>query len=296
MQELWIYASLLAAFGQALAWALKKKSLEGKGINKTLGAVAYLTAGLILSALFFLTSSISDIYITDKFIYSLSIVVSLNVLAAWCAFKALDYADLSKLMPFMALTTLGIVPLEYFIRDIIPTNLQLYGIATSVLGSLIFTWKGKMNHTNFKAGLLFSVTLICYAITSTYMAVLIDEIRNPLFVGAAMHIGIALGFIFLLMLSTEKTAIATIKKTGSWSRIFGLMIISGLVIALLENGPIFLALESANSSEVFSIKRIMPIFALILGVLMFKETVHSKHIIGTIMMIFGAVLIVLFKP
>lgn len=44
----WIFLSLLSAFGQAFGWALKKKSLENKGVNNTLGLVSFLVAGSML--------------------------------------------------------------------------------------------------------------------------------------------------------------------------------------------------------------------------------------------------------
>lgn len=290
----WIFLSVTAAFGQALAWALKKKSLQNSNLNNTLGAVAYLAAGAILSAIWFFVG-FESVLISQKFIVALLVVVLLNVLATCCAFRALDYAGISQLMPFIAVTALLIIPLEYISLGTLPNLQQIYGITLVVLGVLFFSGARLPRGASLSATLLFGVTLTCYAITSTGMAVMLAESNDPFFSAAIMHLGIGICFLPLMFRYKETATLKNLATNGKILPVIGVMVLVGVIAALLENGPIFLALESASAAEVFSLKRLMPLFALLFGIYWFKEKVKKRHIVGTVFMILGAMTIIWFQ-
>jgi drug/metabolite transporter (DMT)-like permease len=73
------------------------------------------------------------------------------------------------------------------------------------------------------------------------------------------------------------------------------MVLAGIVIAMIENGPVAIALENATASEVFALKRTMPFFALLLGMFMFNEKITRRHVLGTVFLIIGSILIVWFQ-
>jgi|CXWL01.1.fsa_nt_gi drug/metabolite transporter (DMT)-like permease len=292
---MWIALSLLGAFGQALGWALKKKTLESKRVNNTLGLVSYTIAGLLLFFLWGIQSNFVIPAITSKFIFAALVVSLLNVLAAWAAYKALDQMGLSKLMPYIALTSLMIIPIEYVLRGVLPSNFQIMGMLLVVVGAIIFGAKEKLTKEALPAIKYFGITLICYSITSPFMAVMVDESSSGLFSGTVAHLGIALGFLFLVIFTNEIKSVKTLVNDGTWNKTLFFMLIAGAVIALLENGPINVALETANASEVFALKRTMPFFALILGVMMFKETITKRHILGAVFLVFGSMIVVWFR-
>ena len=138
----WVLLSILSAFGQALGWALKKKTLENKGINNTLGALSFFAAGAILALLWGLSSDDWMVpQMTVRFVMASLVVIGMNIFAVWAAYRALDKAALSMLMPFMALTALAIVPVEYFLRGTMPNVWQICGIAVVVCGAVVFAAK-----------------------------------------------------------------------------------------------------------------------------------------------------------
>lgn len=292
---MWIFLSLLSGFGQALSWALKKKTLENRGVNNTLGLISYATAGVLLVLVWGWQDNFISPEITSRFMFATVMVVSLNVLAAWAGYKALDQAGFSKLMPFIALTSLSIIPVEYVIRGVLPSAVQLVGMFLVVVGAIVFSVRERLGKETLVAVKYFSVTLICYSISSPYMAVMVDESSSGLFSAGVAHIGIALGFLIMVLFSYEYTSIRELQAIGEWRKILLLMIIAGAVIAFLENGPINVALETANASEVFALKRTMPFFALILGIFMFNERVEMRHVVGTIFLVAGSVLVVWFR-
>jgi drug/metabolite transporter (DMT)-like permease len=295
MEYIWALWATQGGFGQALGWALKKKVLANKGINNTLGLVSYITAGLVFSVWWGIASNFSVPEITSRFVWASVVVCSLNVLAAWTAYKVLDQTALSKLLPFIALTSIPIVPIEYLIRGVFPTTLQLVGIVIVVLGAIVVGFKEKIGKDSLKVAKYFAVTLICYSITSPFMGVMVDESSSGLFSGAVMHLGIAFGFIPIVLYSKEKESIQALKISGEWKKNIFFMILTGVVIALLENGPINIALETAKASEVFALKRTMPFFALALGVWWFKERITFQHVIGTAFLVLGSVLVIWFR-
>lgn len=291
----WILFSLLGALGQALGTTYKKKSLTIPGLNNTLGLVAYAVAGTCLFLLWGLSRSFAFPIISQVFVLAAFITILLNVVASWCMYRVLDVSDISKLLPFMSLTALLMVPIEYFLRGVFPNGMQILGMILVVLGGIIFAGKGRPSLSTIRAAKYFGVTLLCYSITSPYMAVMQEESREPLFSGAVMHLGMAIGFIPLVIWSKEKNMVLTLHASGNWGKVFRTMCIAGLIVAFLENGPIFMALETANASEVFALKRTMPIFALLLGNHFFNEKVLKKHVFAAVLMVIGSMAVVWFK-
>lgn len=291
----WIFLSLLSAFGQAFGWALKKKALKNKGVNNTLGIVSFLVAGVILAFLWGMKNDWVLPVITRSFLFATTVVIALNVVAVWAGYRALDKAALSALMPFMAVTSLAIVPIEYLLRGVLPSGWQTVGIALIVTGAILFAAKKLPGRETLAAAGYFTLTLLCYSVTSPFMAVAVDASGSGLFAAAIFHLGIAVGFVPLLMLSEENVAVRKLRANGEWKRIVLLMVFAGGVVALLENGPATVALETAKASEVFALKRTMPLFALILGTMMFQERVTKRHIIGTTFLVLGSLMIIWFR-
>lgn len=295
MTSMWALLSLLSAFGQALGWALKKKSLQSAGVNNLLACVASLTSGLLLLPLHVLFNGWNFPSITQSFVTATLAVILANITAAWAAYRALDRAPLSLLMPFIAVSSIIMVPLEYVLRGILPNPFQLLGIALVVSGAFFLLAQQRHNKVNLQALALFSVTVLCFSLAPPFMAIAVRETQSPFFTAALMHAGITLGFIPFVILARENKAVRALKASGQWTKTFLLMIAAGAVTALLENGPASVALLSASASEVFALKRTMPLFALILGIVLFHEKVTKRHLAGTLLVITGSILVVAFQ-
>lgn len=291
----WALLSILGAFGQALSWGLKKKALNKSGINNITGLVSYFVAGVMLIFLYFVLEKNTTLHLTTTFWISTFFIITLNILAIWAGYRAIDRGDLSDLMPFMSLTALAIVPIEYLLRHTLPTPYQLFGMAIVVLGAIITVAKNKPTKEALVVGGYFAITLICYSVTSPLMGVAVNESGSGLYSAALMHFGIALGFVPIVFFFQEMKTVHDLKQEGKWKYLFFWMVLAGIVSAILENGPINMALESATASEVFALKRTMPFFALILGMFMFDEKITRRHVFGTTLLIIGSVLIIWFQ-
>jgi drug/metabolite transporter (DMT)-like permease len=292
----WVWLSLLAAFGQAFGWALKKKALNNLGLNNVVGFVSYTVAALTLTLtwVFFDTT---DIVLTDAFWGAMGALIVLNIIAVWAGFKALDRSNLSALMPFMSLTAVAIVPVEYVLRGLLPNLPQIFGILVIVVGAIVVTTKKALSPNALMGAGYFALTLLCYSITSPLQGVTVTESGSGLLAAAIFHAGIALGFIPIVILTQEYRTMNAMRGQSSrpWLHILGWMACAGLASALLENGPINVALESGTASEVFALKRTMPFFALIIGILMFDERITRRQMIGTALLVVGSFLIVWYR-
>lgn len=290
----WILLSVLAAFGQALVWALKKRALENLGVNNTLGLVSYGCASLAFLTIFLLFEH-REVHASSKFFLSVSVLVTLNVLAVWASYRALDRAALSTLMPYMALTALFIPPIEYVLRGTFPSVLQATGMVIVSIGAIVFARSQPLTSGWIHTAKYFGVTLLCYSITSPLAGVAVAESGSGIFTALIVHVGITLGFIPLVLVTQESGAIKQLRDSGILKRVLLVMASAGLVSAFLENGPINLALEVASASEIFALKRLMPFFALILGIVMFGERVKRQHVLGTTLLVFGSFLVIWYR-
>ena len=290
----WIFLSLLAAFGQALGWAIKKRTLENLGINNTLGFVSYAIASIVLYTML-IVSGDAPLTLTVKFWWATSGIIVLNVIALWTAYQALDKAALSTLMPYMALTALLIVPIEFVLRGILPSFEQIIGMSVVTVGAIIFARNQALKPGWMRTAKYFGTTLLCYSITSPLMGIAVSESGSGLFSALIAHIGIAIGFIPMLLIAKETHVLKGFREAGTLPYVLGLMVLAGLVTAFFENGPATVALETGSASEVFALKRVMPFFALVLGIMMFREHVGRRHIVGTLLLVSGSFLIVWFR-
>lgn len=273
----------------------QKKSLQNVGLNNTLGLVSYLVAGIILLLWWGMATDWRVPLISGHFVWASGAVIFLNVAAVWAAYRALDRGMFSFLMPFIALTAVFIVPIEYFLRGVAPSTIQIVGIIIIVAGAMSMTYRGFPEGMTIRLVLYFSFTVLCYAFSSVCGSIAIQASGDGLFSAAIYHLGIAFVFLLMTIVSDERAVLDSLASEGRlWNAVCA-MALAGIVIALLENGPSSLALEQANASEVFALKRTMPLFALILGISLFHEKVTRWHILGIVLLIIGSGLVVWYK-
>lgn len=290
----WIFLSLLAAFGQALAWALKKKTLETQGINNIIGTLSFLVAGLTLGAFWLLQGKPWPNFTQSQFLIPLGVMVLGNIIAVWAAYRALDKGSFSHLMPLMAMTALLIVPIEYFFRGVIPTGWQLAGITVIIAGACLLQGI-KREKVNPAVYCYFGITLLSYSFMPVFQALTVDATGDGLFAAAVIHLGVGLGFIPLILLSKEYQVFGALASQAKLHKVLWFILASGLVVGFLENGPATIALEQANASEVFALKRTMPFFALLLGAFFFRERITPRHIWATALLVIGSAGVVYFR-
>lgn len=301
---MWVIYSLLGAFFQATEMAIKKKALQTRGVNNFIAFIAFTFAGLLLWGFYFWQAGNlwPNYELTGKFWQGMFWGVTLNILAVYFLYKALDMADLSYLMPYMTLTSLTLIVPPIIIFGEIPSVMGFVGIVFIVSGALVMEIKKKTRCPEFKEtarknrkGLMyFLVTAGCFTITPTALTLAVRE-SSVLFTSFLSHLLIGIGFIFLIIVFKETGRAKEILSDKQIKRGFLVaVILAGLSIAI-ANTSINAALDVQKVAYVMGIKRLMPLFAFVIGLVYFKERQDiPKKILATLLMVAGAVLITVF--
>lgn len=301
--EFWVILSLAGALFQALEFAIKKKLLQSKGLNNLTACLAFIGASLIFW-LMYISQSDGIFWFPDlslRFWNGMFWSVFLNVLAVWFFYRAIDLAELSYLSPFMALTSLSMIVPPMFILGEMPTLQSFVGIGVVVIGAMLIDFKPHkkeenqtmVNRNNKKGKLYFSMTALCYTFAPTALKVAVVE-SSPIFTSFLSHLLIGVSFILFIFLFKEKNRINELCKNKIMRKRFFIGIVLAAIAIAAANGSINFALKIADVSNVMAIKRVMPIFALLIGIFYFKEKKDLlKKFIATIIMIIGAILITL---
>lgn len=309
----WILFAFFGALFQAVESGIKKKALQMKGMNNVVAVIAFFTAGILFAlAYFFQEGTFLSVHnLTVAFWNALIWSVVLNVIAVWFMYKALDVAELSYLMPFMTLTSLSLIIPPMILLGEFPSRMSFVGIVVVVVGAFSMDWKKgallsleelEKRKNNRKGVLYFLATAACYTFTPTLAKITVVESGSVLFASYTAHLLIAIGFVLLIFfIPTSKgrgESLKTIRQNliGDGARKFIIAtMFAGLAIAI-ANGSINYALQSASVANVFAIKRTMPLFAFVLGVVYFKERSNLlQKIIATVIMVIGAVIITFSK-
>jgi len=318
---MWITFAFLGAIFQAVEMAIKKKALQVRDMNNVIAFIAYAFAGVLLLLLYVFQSGNVwiDASLSATFWSGIFWTVVLNMVGVWFMYKALDVADLSYLMPFMTLTSLSlIVPPMIFLGEF-PTLKSFFGIVLVVIGAISMDYKFGKNplsekdhlrrKNNRKGVLYFIATATCYTFTPTAMKVAVVASGNVLFATYMVHLLMGIGFVLLIGV----IAVAQSRKNGAEKNVvrvmsgaftqtknnlanagmkfFLVVLLSGVAIAI-QNGSINYAMSIASVASVFAIKRTMPLFAFVIGVLYFKERNNLlQKSAATLIMIAGAIMI-----
>ena len=297
----WILLSLIGALSQAAGSAFKKKALQTPGMNNVIGFVSFVFAGIIFWALFMANSgTLWADGLTLKFWHAMFWYAGLNVLAVYYMYKALDIAEFNYLMPFMTLTSLLLIIPPIFLLGEIPSVKSIGGIALIVGGAIIMSWHKRGNgkeevqrKSNRKGVLYFLITALCFTIAPTAAKITIQE-SSVLFSSLVVHLAIGFGFLLLLFIFREMPKLPEAISKNNRKLLFAILIAGTIIV--IENGSINLALKNTEVAYVFAIKRLMPLFAFLIGIIYFKERAEiAKKILATALMVAGAVIVTLYK-
>jgi drug/metabolite transporter (DMT)-like permease len=302
MSALAIILSTCGALFQALGAAINKKSLQTRGINNLVGFVTFTVAGLAFSIVYFFSNkTLGYSNLSLHFWEAMAWYAGLNIIAHWFLYRALNLAEFNHLMPFMALVSISVIVPPIFMLGEIPTAASLFGIILIVIGAITMNYKKKIQKNsdnqqqknNRKGALYFLVTAACFTFTTTLAKITIIE-SSVLFSSLVVHLLIGAGFLAMLIVYKEFGKIKNVfLKPKLRPLLFGMIIVG--IIVFVENGAVNTALKMSPVAGVMAIKRIMPLFAFLIGFFYFKERDDlMKKIIATALMVAGAVFVTIF--
>lgn len=299
----WFFLALTGAFLQAVGLALKKHAIRVSGANALVAAAIFLGAGLVLTLTRTIVSG-SPLYhgpIPPQFWGGVAMAVSFGVLGVLFSYRSLDLGDLSAVSPYSVVSSLlFFVPAFLFLHEI-PSRSEISGMLVIVVGALVlegvFNRKRaltKQEHAdrsrNRKALGYFFSAMIFYSISPTgeKLAIMSTE---PMFASLVIHLGIGIAFLVSVIVRPKYRDMELVKKSFGSSAFITAVAVAA-VVAAYGNLSTHFALSGATVGGVMSLKRTMPIFAFLIGFLIFHERRNAlRKFVGTVIMITGAVIV-----
>ena len=301
---MWVLLSLIGAFSQALGMAVTKKAVHVPGTRNFIAATSFLIGGLFMVLVFLFEGKAiwPKNSLSIAFWYWMFWTILLNILSVFFLYKALRLAELNYLTPFMTLTSLSIIIPPIILLKEFPSPLGLSGIALVAVGALAMDYRRKKKELsaedeeqerNNRLGKLYFIgTALCYTISPATTKMAINE-SSGTFTALAMQLILGAAFVIFILLFRETKKIKRIFRNFQKNQRIKFLIalaIIGLTVAA-SNWTINVAMETAKVSYVFSIKRIMPLFAFLIGYFYFHERKNLwRKLIATGLMVTGAVL------
>lgn len=291
MHSPWILWALLSAFMTASNDAVTKRALANHD--------EYLVACLrLLWALPFLLGSFLFIQVptTDKsFFLAFFTALPLEVAATVLYVKALKLSPLSLTIPFLSLTPIFLIVVPYIILNETISLPGLAGVLLIALGGYTLnikeTNKGFLGPflaiTRQKGSLYMIAVALIYSVTATLGKLAIQH-SSPLFFGVAYYSALA-GAMTPLALFKNRDNIGVIPRKGAVRA----SILPGFCHAA-SIGAHMIAISLTQVAYMISVKRLSLLIGVVFGYLFFKERNIKERFIGTLFMIIGFTLIVLF--
>lgn len=291
MGKSWIFWALLSAFMTASNDALTKKALA---IHDE-----YLIAWFrLLWALpfLFLSLAVIEIPVVDvTFFIAFFTALPLEVGATVLYIKALKLSPLSLTVPFLSLTPVFLIIVPFFILNERISFLGITGVLLIAFGGYTLnineTKKGFLAPfsaiTKEKGSLCMIAVAFIYSVTATLGKLAIEH-SSPLFFGGLYYSALALTMApIALFKNRDLSGVWLLKAALRASILPGFCHATGILAHMI-------AISLTQVAYMISVKRLSLLIGVVYGYLVFKEEHFRERFFGTILMILGFALIVLF--
>ncbi len=288
MAMVWFIFAILAAFFESLRDVSSKKSLKNVDEYSAGWAHRFFASLFLLPILLF----VGIPAIGGEFWIVLLVGVSMNIVATILYMRALKYSDISLSVPIASFTPLFLLVTSPFMVGEFPALLGLVGILLIVAGSYMLNIRER--HKGYAAPLkalfreqgprLMLLVAVIWAVTSN-----IDKIglrsSSPVFWAISVS---ALSSIVLAALMLHKNGGRIGQVRTNIRALVPIGFFSALMLVFQTT-----AMSLTLVSYVISIKRTSSAMSVAMGHFIFGEKNVRERLIGTLVMIAGAILIAL---
>ncbi len=284
----WLGFSFLTALFEASKDVLGKKSLEKYDEYAVSWALRIYALPFLLPLLFFA----GPLKLGPGFWWALLVGGGLNVITTILYMKAIKASDLSVTVPMVTFTPLFLLVTAPVIVGEFPSPRGIAGIVLIVCGSYLLNLKERKKGiwAPFKAILkekgprLMLVVAFIWSITSP-----VDKVG--ILNSSVFHWVVAVHLFSVVAMVPVVAWFSRGKAAQVWKRP-GVLVPLGLINGLKSICQMA-AIRLALVAYVISIKRTSAVLAVIMGVLIFKESGFRERLVGVIIMVLGVVLITL---
>ncbi|GAB4419550.1 MAG: hypothetical protein OHK0032_15420 [Thermodesulfovibrionales bacterium] len=291
MLNLWVFLALISAFSLATSDALTKRALSLHN--------EYLIAWLrLLFSLPFLFISLLFVPIPSPdsgFYAAFLFAVPLEIIAIILYTKALKLSPLSLTLPFLSLTPVFLIIVPYIILGERVTPIGAMGVLLIAAGGYT------LNLKEFKKGFLepflaikgergsifMILVALIYSFTSSLGKMAIEH-SSPIFFGVT-YIAVLTVLFTPIALYNGKDDLRLIFKNGA----FRSAILPGLFNSFMIISHM-IAMSMTEVAYMISVKRLSLLIGVFYGYMLFRESGIRERLLGTVLMLAGFILIVLY--
>lgn len=289
---LWLIFALLAALFFALADAFAKRSLRKTDEYVTAWSKWLFALPIIFVFLIFTGSSLAIEGSMTTYV-ALILLFCFEIIGIIFYMKALKAGNLVSTIPFLSFTPAFLLITSFIFIGEVPSLFGIIGVLMIVVGAYVLNIrelrKGLLEPfraiTKEKAALFMLATAFLYALTNTTNKFILGSI-SPIFLAFVDVFFIVVLLVPILLVKT-KGIVKQLKN--NWKSLIPIGICTGLMSVFG-----FMALNMTASSYFLGVKRMSILFAMMFGVLFFKERKNlTQSFIGAAIMILGVLAIVL---
>lgn len=228
-------------------------------------------------------------FLLTTFIASLGFVTA-NILIV----KAGEYSPLSLTIPFLAITPIPAIAIEFFTLGNLPTLYGFIGILLVAVGGYVLnaseSKKGILEPIKAiareKGSMLAILAAIIFAVGGTLTKYAVQESNETAFITMWTVTNLAVATPLVLICSKCKKQIKETFKKGNLLKISAMGTFFALAFITFS-----IATLGANAAYIIALKRTAGLFGVLMGWLIFKEVKITERLAGAVVMVAGVVLI-----
>jgi drug/metabolite transporter (DMT)-like permease len=307
---LWVFLAIIGAISNAAYYIIIKNHIAHRD-PRVLTALGFSLSAVMLIAI----SAVRGIPTIGPALYSAVIISGiLNIVGLSLIFRAMESSDLSLSMPMLSFTPVFLIGTSYLLLHEVPSPAGVAGICIIVSGSYVLNISAEHEHfldpvrsmLRNRGSWYMLIVAILFAASINYDKIAMLN-SDPVFGMAFTLLIISAGFAGIVILSYRSPGKALRPVSGgdadpfvpSQKRAVSLRpyLVPAVLTALFVSAEcvsINIAYTLQIAPYVIAIKRLGIIFMVLYGTIICAENEVRARLLGSVLMVGGAVIILLF--
>jgi drug/metabolite transporter (DMT)-like permease len=297
---LWILLAIIGAIANAAFYLVIRNHLATRD-PRILIALGFLLSAIVL----LLIAAVQGFPVIGPAYYSAGVISGiLNIIGLILVFRAMESSDLSLSMPMLSFTPAFLIGTSFLILHELPSATGIAGIGIIVTGSYVLNISAGQKHFSDPVRSMMQTPGSWYMLIVAFLyaaSINYDKISmlnsDPVFGMVFTLLIISGGFILIAVISGKNRAPYTIGREPLPAfSLIPYLIPASLIgfFATIESVSINLAYTLQIAPYVIAIKRLSIIFMVLYGTIVCAENEIRTRLLGSILMVSGAVIILLF--
>jgi uncharacterized membrane protein len=292
---LWVILAIIGAISNAAYYIIIKNHITTED-PRILTALGFLISGVLLLVI----SAARGIPVIGPAYYDAVIISGiLNIIGLSLIFQAMESSDLSLSMPMLSFTPVFLIGTSYLLLHELPSIAGIAGICITVSGSYVLNISAGHEHfldpvrsmVQNRGSWYMLIVAFLFAASINYDKIAMLN-SDPVF-GMAFTLLIISGAFVIMVVISRRFGGLLPKTAISFRPYLVPAILTGIFVSA-ECVSINIAYTLQIAPYVIAIKRLSIIFMVLYGTLLCAENEIRTRLLGSVLMVGGAVIILLF--